>query len=281
MERRNLRPKRQLSPAVPSDVAPPVKKMQKDYSKAYRDRVKDNPGLYKLVRAEETRRNQEYRKNRSHEAVLRNRELQKLRQRRYREKLKERQQKEKRAPKTQRTLEQKRNQRAEEKRVHKANMSHQKRAAINRKRREACAAKKKAPPSPQPGTSLQQPTSTTPTLDLQQPDLSLAPQPGTSASCSSSSRNAVRTAKTRFKKFLHSLPSNPNMRAEIISACLQTLSPTSKRCINAKLGILSPKAKCQLEFGFQISNAVKERTCLLYTSPSPRDRTTSRMPSSA
>ena len=46
---------------------------------------------------------------------------------------------------------------------------------------------------------------------------------------------------------------------EAISAALQALSPITKRCLNAKLGVLSPKAKRQLELGFQISNAVKER----------------------
>ena len=32
---------------------------------------------------------------------------------------------------------------------------------------------------------------------------------------------------------------------------------------------------------FEMDNAIKDKNCLLYTSPSPRDRTRSRMPSSA
>ena len=254
-ERRILRPKKHL---LPSAVVPPIKKTQKEHAQAYRDNIKDNPALYKFIRAQETLRNQEYRMNRSDEAILRNRELQKLRQRKYRGKLKERQQVEKRTPKTRHNLEQERKQWAEEKRVQRAKMSHQKRAAMNRKRRDAYAAKKKVPPSPQPSTSLPQPTIAT--LDLPQPSLSLSSQPSTSANCSGSSGNAVRAAKARFrKKFLHSLPSNPNIRVEAISAALQALSPITKRCLNAKLGVLSPKAKRQLELDFQISNAVKER----------------------
>ena len=36
-----------------------------------------------------------------------------------------------------------------------------------------------------------------------------------------------------------------------------------------------------LEFGLPDLTLAQDRTCLLYTSPSPRDRTRSRMPSSA
>ena len=44
---------------------------------------------------------------------------------------------------------------------------------------------------------------------------------------------------------------------------------------NKKIIIIYPK-----KFG-RIEKWVKDRICLLYTSPSPRDRTRSRMPSSA
>ena len=166
VERRILRPKKHLSPSPPSDVAvPPIKKTRKDHAQAYRDRVKDNPALYKVMRAEETLRNQEYRRNRSEEAIVRNRGLQKLRQRRYRQRLQERQQKEKRTPKARHTLEGKgtsetrstlggkrtfdtwstmqeqRKRWAEEKRVQRAKMSQEKRADTNSRRRDAYAAK--------------------------------------------------------------------------------------------------------------------------------------------
>ena len=38
---------------------------------------------------------------------------------------------------------------------------------------------------------------------------------------------------------------------------------------------------CRSEFVLSITGKVHARSCLLYTSPSPRDRTRSRMPSSA
>ena len=44
------------------------------------------------------------------------------------------------------------------------------------------------------------------------------------------------------------------------------------------LGVLLP---CNFCFDDQVGNVLKLCSCLLYTSPSPRDRTRSRMPSSA
>ena len=55
--------------------------------------------------------------------------------------------------------------------------------------------------------------------------------------------------------------------------------------IFAAKNFLKPKHKVSLIISFvmkkKIGNAVKRNNCLLYTSPSPRDRVRSRMPSSA
>ena len=59
------------------------------------------------------------------------------------------------------------------------------------------------------------------------------------------------------------------------------------RCDRKTLGMLAPQAKANEPAGIQIDDDLKERSarkplvCLLYTSPSPRDRQKSRMPSSA
>ena len=47
-----------------------------------------------------------------------------------------------------------------------------------------------------------------------------------------------------------------------------------------RFGASAPGGECMKNFGFTVENVVN-KTCLLYTSPSPRDATLSRMPSSA
>ena len=60
--------------------------------------------------------------------------------------------------------------------------------------------------------------------------------------------------------------------------------PLCGRCINCKLLIWNDKAELktsQTLIKFKNLDSSYYYTCLLYTSPSPRDRTRSRMPSSA
>lgn len=67
----------------------PAVKKAKDYLKEYRERLKSDPGLYKLHRAVETLRIKKNReRNQSENAKQRNKELQRFRQKRYRERLK-------------------------------------------------------------------------------------------------------------------------------------------------------------------------------------------------
>lgn len=90
---------------------------------------------------------------------------------------------------------------------------------------------------------------------------SIAPQPSTG-----SGSVALRTASSRFrKKFLSSLPAAPSTQAHVIAAGLQTLSPTTKRAVNSKLGIMSPKSKHRLDLDSQISASLKDHLEILKT----------------
>ena len=48
-----------------------------------------------------------------------------------------------------------------------------------------------------------------------------------------------------------------------------------------RLPNVDPPGSGRVEQDFELIRVVEPQTCLLYTSPSPRDRTRSRMPSSA
>ena len=59
------------------------------------------------------------------------------------------------------------------------------------------------------------------------------------------------------------------------------LSDTAKMCINHINSLDQKIGSAQFNLGLMHIFAVSLSCCLLYTSPSPRDRTRSRMPSSA
>ena len=61
---------------------------------------------------------------------------------------------------------------------------------------------------------------------------------------------------------------------EKLAAEMQNIQPSAD---SRKQGMTAAMAAFDLEFASETA----ETTCLLYTSPSPRDRTRSRMPSSA
>eukprot|EP00657_Telonema_sp_P-1_P002804 TRINITY_DN1650_c0_g1_i1.p1 TRINITY_DN1650_c0_g1~~TRINITY_DN1650_c0_g1_i1.p1 ORF type:complete len:184 (-),score=22.32 TRINITY_DN1650_c0_g1_i1:66-617(-) len=67
----------------------------------------------------------------------------------------------------------------------------------------------------------------------------------------------------------------PNFRTSAFSA-----SSSSTRCVKDRLRISSPQLSWDSGCEGNLST-ISSTTCLLYTSPSPRDRTRSRMPSSA
>ena len=63
--------------------------------------------------------------------------------------------------------------------------------------------------------------------------------------------------------------------AELREQYFQAFSQMSEEDISAAVN--GDKAQCQMNW----ANGMSSMSCLLYTSPSPRDRTRSRMPSSA
>ena len=64
-----------------------------------------------------------------------------------------------------------------------------------------------------------------------------------------------------------------NLKTEDYFTITKRILETSKKFCNGKVVSI-------LEGGYDL-NALRDSTCLLYTSPSPRDRSLSRMPSSA
>ena len=72
--------------------------------------------------------------------------------------------------------------------------------------------------------------------------------------------SAQRIANSRFKKvLLGSLPAGPSVRAEVLAAGIQALSPTSKRAVNNRLGICSPNSRKKWIL-IKISQQVSERS---------------------
>lgn len=70
---------------------------------------------------------------------------------------------------------------------------------------------------------------------------------------------AQRGANSRFrKKLLQSLPSGASERAEVLAAGIESLSPATKKAVNPRLGILSPNAKCKLNFSRSITSSFQE-----------------------
>ena len=66
---------------------------------------------------------------------------------------------------------------------------------------------------------------------------------------------------------------------ELYNALTNAASPSSKAVKSKKKS--GPKVKTGVVLSSKDTNQKKYNVCLLYTSPSPRDRTRSRMPSSA
>ena len=222
--------------------------------------MKANQELYHQHRAAENEQNKKYRETRGDKAVLHNRELQKIQQRKYGERLKEKDQLEQRpkTPQTQKNLSTVRQKNRERKQLQRENMSHNKKSAINKKRREAYAAKQ----SKKTASVKKQCIITA----LPQPNMTSS-QPSTS-----SGGAALWTASSRFrKKFLSSLPAALSTRAHLIAAGLQALSPTTKNAVNSKLGIVSSKSKRQLDLDSQVNMSLKDQLELLKTCRSARD----------
>ena len=262
MAERNLCPKKRPKPADPEDApaSPRQKKNRADYSWEFRVRVNANPELYHQHRAAENERNKKYRETRGDEAVLHNRELQKIQQQKYRERLKEKDQLEQRpkTPQTQKNLLTVRQKNRERKQLQRENMSHNKKSAINKKRREAYAAKQ----SKKTASVKKQCIITA----LPQPNMTSS-QPSTSSGSA-----ALWTTSSRFrKKFLSSLPAALSTQAHLIAAGLQALSPTTKNAVNSKLGIVSPKSKRQLDLDSQVNMSLKDQLELLKTRRSAKD----------
>ena len=237
------RRRKENEPVSTAQKEPPKqRKTQKDYSRDYRQRLKTRHAEYTLFKELEKHRHREYREKMTPEAIERNRGLQRIRQNRYREKLKEEQRDTAPAKRTRKVVKESRQKNTERKRLERANMSQQKRTAVNKKRREAYAAKKQSKMAP-----------------TCSPDL--PPLPSTSPSVPVSIDNAaMRTAKSRFKKaFLKSLPGNCVARAEVVSAAIGALTPHTKKAVNEKLGTMSPKAKRKLDLDSKIADAIKAK----------------------
>ena len=237
------RSRKENEPVSTAQKEPPKqRKTQKDYSRDYRQRLKTRHAEYTLFKELEKHRHREYREKMTPEAIERNRGLQRIRQNRYREKLKEEQRDTAPAKRTRKVVKESRQKNTERKRLERANMSQQKRTAVNKKRREAYAAKKQSKMAP-----------------TCSPDL--PPLPSTSPSVPVSIDNAaMRTAKSRFKKaFLKSLPGNCVARAEVVSAAIGALTPHTKKAVNEKLGTMSPKAKRKLDLDSKIADAIKAK----------------------
>ena len=210
--------------------------------------MKANPELYHQHRAAENERNKKkHRETRGDEAVLHNRELQKIHLQKYRERLKEKDQLDQRpkTPQTRKKLSTVRRKNKERKQLQKKNMSRNKKSAINKKRRDAAKRPKKT-------ASVKGQCTTT---ALPQPNTTTSSQPSTSSGSA-----ALRTASCRFRKrFPSSLPTAPPTRAHVIAAGLQAVSPTTKKAVNSKLGIVSPKSKRRLDLDSQVNMSLKDQ----------------------
>ena len=118
----------------------PVKN-KKENSKKWRANIKANPELYKVFCDSEKERVREYRLRQSEEVKSRDRELQRERQRQYRLRKKEKENGMWKK-KTRKSTDDQREKWRKQKRDSRANLSMQKRVAINKKRRENYAIKK-------------------------------------------------------------------------------------------------------------------------------------------
>uniref|UniRef100_UPI00358EA477 uncharacterized protein isoform X3 n=1 Tax=Myxine glutinosa TaxID=7769 RepID=UPI00358EA477 len=202
-------------------------KKRKENARKWRAKMKENAEALNAFREQENQRMRDYRRRLSEEMKSHNRELQRERQRQYRLR------KSRTEPqrKTRKRSERQRGKWREEKRRSRECMSVQKRVAINKKRREAYAAKKmKMMHSTKDNISLP----STPVNDAPV----MIPTPANQLSSS-----AKRTAKSRYKrKLLQSLPKSSELKADVILAGIKSLSPSSKKRIKQKLGgALTPK----------------------------------------
>lgn len=221
---------------------PKKKKSQADYSREHRARLKENEKLYKIHRVAETVRVRNYRENRSEDAKQRNRELQRIRQANYRLNLKSKGINTQRTTKTRHAIQKEREENRERKRAYRANMSHQKRAAINQARRQKYAETKK-----------------------KQLNKAAIPQvvPDSSGTNSPPSGSSLRAARSRFKnKLMVILPSRREQRVDAVTNTLSWLSPSTKKLVEAKMGVKKNKPKRRLEFESAITEAVKNQLAL-------------------
>ena len=232
----NLHPKKRPKPADPEDdpASPRQKKTRADYSQEFRARVKANPELYHQHRAAENERNKKYMETRNDEAVLHNRELQRIRQQKYQGRLKEKDQPEQR-PKTPQTRK-----KLSDIKTGKENDSRAKMGGVTRGQQST---RNEEMPMLRSGPRRQPQWKDRSRHSVPHQQL-IAPQPSTGSGSA-----ALRTASSRFRrKFLSSLPAASSTQAHVIAAGLQTLSPTTKRAVNSKLGIMSPKSKHRLDW---------------------------------
>ena len=72
------------------------------------------------------------------------------------------------------------------------------------------------------------------------------------------------------------------IKAEILDASSHGLARLKMYCDRIRKKVINPKPKIKIKrISSSISHIDADNSCLLYTSPSPRDLSTSRMPSSA
>lgn len=77
-----------------------------------------------------------------------------------------------------------------------------------------------------------------------------------------STSNAFRTTKSRHKLKLstcvNAMPNNPSVRAGAIEATINEQTPKTKKCINDKLSVSSPRINANIKFTTDALDSFKE-----------------------
>uniref|UniRef100_UPI0035902FB7 uncharacterized protein isoform X3 n=1 Tax=Myxine glutinosa TaxID=7769 RepID=UPI0035902FB7 len=204
------------------------------HSRNWRKIIKSDPVLYKTHRAAENKRISALKQSYSEEKKRHNRELQRERQRKYRLRKKE-EGKRGKSRKTLRRTEKQRQLWRDQKRIWRGNMSAQKRAAINKKRRESY--------STYSSPSIAHSTMSSRSQTTHPPNKS----PIKLSNKSTKASNTARTAKSRYKKKLvNSLQKSPGLKADVLLAGINAQSPQSQKVIHEKLGMIPHGVQKQL-----------------------------------
>ena len=101
-------------------------------------------------------------------------------------------------------------------------------------------------------------------------------------------RHGITTDQYRVLRILRDAPADGYARGEVAQRCSMHRSPDMTRMLDrlvrqrlARRRLDPDDARCSIATITRAGRALLRRICLLYTSPSPRDRQKSRMPSSA